>query len=43
MNQDGKIREFTDLDSWKQAHLLVLDVYMLTKNFPDMEKFALTS
>ena len=43
MNQDGKIREFTDLDSWKQAHLAVLEIYRLTKNFPDTEKFALTS
>ena len=43
MNQDGKIREFTDLDAWKNAHVLVLGIYNITKKFPDSEKFSLTS
>lgn len=43
MNQEGKIRDFTDLNSWKNAHSLVLQVYTLTRKFPDSERFGLTS
>ena len=43
MNEDGKIREFTDLDSWKQSHNLVLLIYKMTKKFPDSERFGLVS
>ena len=38
-----KIRSFTDLDAWKQAHQLVLQVYEHTKNFPKEEQFGLTN
>jgi len=34
MNEDGKIREFTDLKVWQEAHKLVLPVYEQTKKFP---------
>ena len=43
MNQDNKIEEFTDLHSWKNAHDLVLCIYILTKKFPDSERFGLIS
>ena len=43
MNQDNRIEEFTDLNSWKSAHDLVLYIYTLTKKFPNSEKFGLTS
>ena len=38
-----KIREFTDLNSWKEAHKLVLHIYKTTKDFPKSEIFGLTS
>jgi len=42
MNENStKIRNFTDLNAWKQAHILVLHVYKLTKGFPKDEQFGL--
>lgn len=38
-----KIKSFTDLDTWKEAHKLVLMVYELTKTFPKEELFGLIS
>src|SRR3989344_4403220 len=38
-----KIRSFTDLEVWKEGHMLVLMVYEATKSFPKDELFALTS
>ncbi len=44
MNEvDSKIRSFTDLNAWKEAHLLVLMVYGIVKNFPKDEQFGLVS
>ena len=44
MNQEsGKIKSFTDLDAWKEAHSLVLLVYKITKDFPKEELFGLTT
>lgn len=40
-NGDKKITSFTDLNAWKYAHQLVLEIYKLTKGFPSEEKFAL--
>lgn len=37
-----KIRNFYDLDAWKQAHQLVLSIYLHTKGFPREEIFGLT-
>ena len=38
-----KIAEFTDLESWKQSHILVLLTYKITSKFPYHEKLALSS
>lgn len=45
MNQELRIKEkintFQDLTAWKKAHILVLEVYKLTKDFPKEEQFGL--
>ena len=38
-----KITNFTDLNTWKEAHKLVLDMYSVTKTFPKEEVYGLTS
>jgi len=38
-----KIKSFTDLIAWKEAHKLVLGVYKLTLSFPQEERFGLTN
>ena len=38
-----KIKEFTDLISWQEAHKLVIQIYVLTKEFPKTEIFGLVS
>ena len=35
------IKHFTDLDTWKMAHSVVLHAYKITKSFPEEEKFCL--
>lgn len=42
MENSTKIISFTNLDAWKQAHILALDVYKLTKQFPKEEMYSLT-
>jgi len=37
------IKNFTDLEAWKEAHKLTLLVYKATKNFPKEEMFGLIS
>ena len=39
----NKIKKFTDLDAWKEAHKLTLLIYNYTKSFPKSEIFGLTS
>jgi len=44
MNQGtekGKIKSFTDLIAWQEAHKLVLKIYEITKGFPKEEIFGL--
>lgn len=42
MNQESvKIRSFTDLVAWQEAHKLALMVYKVTKSFPKEELFGL--
>jgi len=44
MEQNNKkIKSFTDLNAWKEAHKLVIIIYKITKPFPDEEKFGLVS
>lgn len=38
-----KSKEFTDLRVWQEGHKLVIQIYQLTKKFPDSEKYGLTS
>ena len=35
------IKTFKDLIAWQKAHELVLDVYKITKKFPEIEKYGL--
>jgi len=38
-----KIRSFTDLNAWKEAHSLVLMIYRTAKHFPQSERFGLSN
>lgn len=40
--EETKIKNFTDLLVWKNGHNLVLQIYKITKNFPNEEKYGLT-
>jgi len=37
------MHNFKNLEIWKKAVTLSLDIYKLTNDFPDKEKFGLTS
>lgn len=37
------MRDFKKYDVWKLSHELVLEVYKITSEFPDSEKFQLTT
>jgi len=37
------MRNYEDLQVWKKAHLLTLDIYKNTRCFPGDERFGLTS
>lgn len=39
--ENNKIRSFTDLVTWKEAHNLALAIYTATKSFPLEEKYSL--
>lgn len=41
MNKPTK--SYLELEVWKKAHQLVLEVYSITKDFPKSETFGLTS
>jgi len=38
-----KIWRFQQLKAWQEAHKLVLQIYQVTQNFPNEEKFGLVS
>ena len=40
---NSSIRSFKDLECWQQAHEFVKAVYIATKQFPDEERYGLTS
>jgi len=37
------VRDFRQLKVWERAHLLAVDVYRVTEQFPKAEQFGLTS
>jgi four helix bundle protein len=37
------MQDFRNLQVWQKAHQLTLEVYRVTKRFPDDERFGLTS
>ncbi len=37
----SKIINFTDLNTWKEGHKLVIEIYKITRNFPKSELFGL--
>ncbi len=37
------VQRFTDLKVWQRSHALVLEVYRLTRQFPDEERYGLVS
>ncbi len=41
--KNDKIKNFTDLHAWKEAHALVLEIYRLSNGFPKEEQFGLTA
>lgn len=41
MENTLKIKSFTDLCTWKEAHKLVIAIYNITKNFPKEEMYSL--
>lgn len=44
MNQESrKIKSFTDLIVWQEAHKLVLEIYKITLLFPKEEQFGLVN
>lgn len=44
MNQESwKIKSFTDLNSWKEGHKLVLEIYKISGKFPKEEQFGLVN
>ena len=42
MNND-KIKKFTDIKAWQEAHKAVIMIYEITNKFPKSEIFGLTS
>lgn len=40
---NGKLDSFTDLNAWKEAHKLVLEIYKITKTFPKEELYSLVN
>ncbi len=39
----SEIKNFYDLEAWQKGHLLALEIYKITKNFPKEELFGITS
>ncbi len=37
------IKNFTDLNAWKEGHVLVIRIYNITRTFPTTEQFGLSS
>lgn len=41
--ENFKIKSFKDLFAWKKSHVLAVRTYEVTRNFPAIEQFGLTS
>ena len=39
----SEIKSFTDLNTWKSAHKLTVDIYIETKKYPKEETYGLVS
>jgi len=39
----GRVQHFQQLETWREAHKLVLMVYQITKGFPGDERYGLVS
>ncbi|HMI07367.1 MAG TPA: four helix bundle protein [Flavobacterium sp.] len=37
------MHRFKDLEIWKQSRILCSEIYLITKDFPEQEKFGLTN
>jgi four helix bundle protein len=42
VSESKKIRVFSDLNAWREAHQLVIIIYKTTRSFPKEEVFSLT-
>lgn len=42
MEEKAKIKSFTDLETWREGHKLVLMIYEASKTFPKEETYSLT-
>ncbi len=40
---DNKIQNFYDLDAWRKAHELTMEIYRITKKFPKDELYGVVS
>jgi len=38
-----KLKSYKDLKVWQRSYQLCLEIYKITKGFPDEEKYGLTS
>ena len=43
MRREINIKSFKDLKCWKEAHILVLDIYQITEAFPKEERYGIVS
>ena len=39
MEENSKIKDFTDLETWRKSHELALAIYKATQKFPRSETF----
>src|SRR5574341_1279834 len=42
-DEKSKVRSFQDLEVWKKAHALVLEIYKRTDQFPEKERYGIVS
>jgi len=39
----GKIKSFEDLEVWRRSHIIVVQLYRITQNYPRDELYGITS